>query len=93
MTMPIPGVLTVRVELPWSAAGAASPDPVAVGHELRLLWIIEQVRLHRIGLGKAAELVGMPRAAFMQALGEHGVPVIDYPAEDLDEELSRLSPQ
>jgi len=70
-----------------SAGEGAALDPAAVGDQLRLLWIIEQVRLHRIGVGKGAELAGMPRAAFMQALGAHGVPVIDYPASDLRNEL------
>jgi predicted HTH domain antitoxin len=80
--------LTVSVELPLSAGEGAPLDPAVVGDELRLLWIIEQVRLHRIGAGKGAEVAGMPRAAFMQALGAHGVPVIDYAPSDLEQELS-----
>lgn len=80
--------LTVHVELPWSGGGA--PDPTEIGDQLRLLWIIEQVRLHRIGVAKGAELAEIPAAAFMQALGAHGVPVIDYPAADLEHELSEL---
>lgn len=30
------------------------------------------------------------RASFMRLLGEHGVPVIDYPVSDLEEELRLL---
>lgn len=82
--------LTVHVELPWSVAGGGTVDPMEIGDQLRLLWIIEQVRLHRIGVGKGAELAEMPSAAFMQVLGAHGVPVIDYPAADLEHELSEL---
>jgi predicted HTH domain antitoxin len=85
--MAAPRTLTVRVELPLSGGDGASPDPAALGDELRLLWIIEQVRLQRIGVGKGAELAGLPRAAFMQALGAHGVPVIDYAPSDLQREL------
>ncbi len=79
--------LTVSVELPLSSGEGASADPAVVGDELRLLWIIEQVRLHRIGVGKGAELAKMPRASFMQTLGAHGIPVIDYPPSDLQHEL------
>ena len=75
----------VATALPWGRAG--EPDVRALGHELRLLWIIEEVRQHRVGVGKGSELAGIPRAAFMRALGEHGVPVIDYSADDLDREL------
>lgn len=80
--------LSVSVELPISAD---TSDPAVVSTELRLLWIIEQVRLHRIGVGKAAELAEMPRAAFMQELGAHGVPVIDHDVADLRSELGSLS--
>ena len=79
--------VTVQVELPWSTEAKAAPDPAVVGEELRLLWIIEQVRLRRLGVGKAAELASMPRAAFMRVLGEHGVPVIDYEPGELEDEL------
>ena len=87
LTMVGPRTLTVSVEVPLSAGDGASPDPTAVGRELRLLWIIEQVRLRRIGVGRGAALAGLPRAASMQALGAHGVPVIDYAPSDLQREL------
>jgi predicted HTH domain antitoxin len=87
LPMAVPRTLTVSVELPLSADDGVPPDPTVVGDELRLLWIIEQVRLQRIGVGKGAELAGLPRAAFMQALGAHGVPVIDYAPSDLQREL------
>ena len=61
-----------------------------MSRELRLLWLIEEVRGQRLGAGKGAELAGVPRAAFMQLLGDHGVPVIDYTVEDLERELQVL---
>lgn len=83
---PREGTLSVLVELPWLAAGTP-PDEEAVSEELRLLWIVEQVRQHKLGIGKAAELARMPRAAFMTLLGTHGVPAIDYSASELEAEL------
>jgi predicted HTH domain antitoxin len=62
-----------------------------VGPELLRLWLIEQVRLRRMGVGKAAELSSLPRADFMQLLGVHGVPVIDHTVDELDRELARFS--
>jgi predicted HTH domain antitoxin len=79
--------LTISGELPMVPAEAGAPDPAIVKADLRRLWIIEQVRLKRIGVGKGAELAGMPRAAFMQALGAHGVPAIEYDPSDLQDEL------
>lgn len=78
----------VATTLPWAHAG--EPDVQLLGRELRLLWIIEEVRQRRLGIGKGAEVAELPRAAFMRVLGEHGVPVIDYSAEDLDRELGVL---
>ncbi len=90
MAVPVRNI-AVNVELPWSAAGGdAAPDAAALGDELRVLWLVEQVRLHRIGVGRGAELSGLPRAAFMRFLGEHGVPVIDYSVDDLERELRTL---
>lgn len=81
--------VAVKVDIPRELAGDA--DALQLGVELRRLWAVEQVRRRHLGVGKAAEVAGMPRAAFMQFLGEHGVPIIDYPVEDLREELSSLS--
>jgi predicted HTH domain antitoxin len=82
--------VAVRVEIPWQAGGTSPPDIARLSQELRVLWIVDQVRQHHVGIGKGAELAGRPRAAFMQVLGEHGVPVIDYPAAELDEEIRSL---
>jgi len=80
--------VAVEVELPRDVLDDS--EVPELGSELRRLWAIEQVRRHRLGVGRAAEVAEMPRAAFMQLLGEHGVPVIDYPVEDLREELGLL---
>ena len=79
--------VTVVVDLPFGAIPGANADLRTVGLELRRLWLIEQVRSHRIGVGKAAELADMARAAFMALLGAHGVAAIDYAVDDLMREL------
>jgi len=58
--------------------------------ELRLLWVIDRVRSGHIGLGRGAELAGMDRWSFMQAMSEHGVPVIAYSVEDLRNDVATL---
>jgi predicted HTH domain antitoxin len=83
--------VAVSVEIPWQVAGSIAPDPARLSEDLRVLWIVDQVRRHRVGIGKASELARLPRAAFMRLLGEHGVPVIDYSVADLEDELRSLS--
>lgn len=87
MTAPVRTV-EVAVALPWGRVG--EPDPHALGRELRLLWLVEEVRQRRLGVGKAASLAGLPRARFMQVLGDHGVPVIDYDVPAFDQEVVDL---
>lgn len=82
-------IVVVAVKLPWQ--GRDEADRGHLGEELRLLWIIEQVRKGRVGVGKGAELAEVPRAGFMRLLGEHGVPVIDYPAADLEREARLIA--
>jgi predicted HTH domain antitoxin len=79
----------VDVSLPWRRA--EEPDARSLGRELRLLWLIEEVRRRRLGIGRAASLAELPRAMFMRVLGDHGVPVIDYDATELERELGALT--
>ncbi len=83
--------IIIPVELPRDAVSEGDSERIAT--ELRALWAVEHVRQRRCGVGKGAELAGLPRAAFMQLLGRHGVPVIDYSVDDLREELRTLDPR
>lgn len=43
-----------------------------------------------MSLSRAAKIAGMSLEGFMEKLGSVGIPVVDYPAEDLEEELHTL---
>lgn len=45
---------------------------------------------HTISLGKAAKLAGLPLQDFIAVLGARGIPTVDYPPEEIDEELAVL---
>jgi predicted HTH domain antitoxin len=78
------------VELPAEAAQVDGRAPDAIAADLRLLWVLDRVRTGRISIGKAAELASMNRWDFMRVMGEHEIPVINYPPEDLARELGDL---
>ena len=42
----------------------------------------------KLSLGQAAKFSGYSKRTFMELLGKYGVPVIDYPAEDLVHEMN-----
>ena len=41
----------------------------------------------KLSSGRAADLAGLPRVSFLQALGQYGVPIFDLTAEDLGQDL------
>jgi prevent-host-death family protein len=59
-------------------------EGVAVALAIRLF--AEKV----VSLGKAAKLAQLPIEAFIAQLGAAGVPAVDYPPEELDEELAAI---
>lgn len=55
--------------------------------EARLLLSIKLYEAKRISLGKAAELAGYSKKAFMGLLRNESIPVINISPEELDREL------
>jgi predicted HTH domain antitoxin len=82
---------SVTVELPEEGFQSRPWDPEELAGELRLLWLIEQVRQRRLGHGKAAELSGLSMARFLKEMGKHGVSPFDYDAGELEDELRRIA--
>ncbi len=41
-----------------------------------------------VSLGKAAKLADLPLEAFIEHLAARGIPAVDYPPEEVDEELA-----
>jgi len=79
---------TVHVDLPDEAFQHRPWEPREVAEEMRLLWLLEEVRSRRLGYGKAAELAGIPLAGFIQLMGKHHITPFDYDADELARELS-----
>lgn len=59
------------------------------GHALRLAAAIKWFELGRISQGKAAELAGLSRADFIEALAAYEVSPFQLTAEELAEEVGR----
>jgi predicted HTH domain antitoxin len=56
-------------------------------NEATLLLALKLFEEHRISFGKAAELAGYSKSAFMEIAGKHGVAVFDYPLAELEREM------
>ncbi len=68
----------LKVELP----------PEILPDEARLVLAARLFELGRLSLGQAARMAGYSRPTFMELLGKMNIPVFNYPAEDLEREMT-----
>jgi predicted HTH domain antitoxin len=55
--------------------------------EAQMLLAVKLFEMGRLTSGKAAELAGMPRVAFLHTLSRYGVAAINIQAEEIDHEI------
>ena len=62
--------------------------PFVSAVEGRLMMALKFFELGRLSLGQAAEVAGYSKRAFIDVLGQYGIPVADYPASELAAEVA-----
>ena len=67
---------------------ASHASPADLPPELHAEWLLDRVRQRRLGHGKAAELAGVPRAAFLQMMARQQITPFDYDEDELAAELA-----
>ena len=63
------------------------PQDISV-EEARLLLMVKLFEMGKLSVGQAADLAGYSKHTFIELLGKLGVSVIDYPPEELEQELN-----
>jgi predicted HTH domain antitoxin len=56
--------------------------------EARLMLAVKLFEVGRLSLGQAAKVAAMTKRSFLDALSRLGVPVANYPASELAEEIA-----
>jgi predicted HTH domain antitoxin len=56
-------------------------------NEAKLFLAMKLFELHKVTLGQAAKLAGLSKRAFIEMLGRYEIPVINYSAEELEQEV------
>jgi predicted HTH domain antitoxin len=78
---------TVAVEVPDDAFSALRRSPKEFAQEMRLAAAIQWYHQGRISQGRAAEIAGLSRADFLDALFRAKVPACQVTVEELKKEL------
>ncbi len=78
--------VTIPIELPQDVLSLC-PDAVQLGHDMVLLWLLDQVRLGNLSTGRASELLQVPLAAVIDLMHGHGIPFPNYSVDDLRREV------
>ena len=80
----------VQISVPADLIGVLQSLDRPVGDSIRELVVLELYRQGRISSGKAAELLGMPRVAFIQHASRLGIPFYDMTSEEWQSEMEQL---
>jgi predicted HTH domain antitoxin len=78
---------TIQIELPDEVLLSLKETPESLTKVIRMAAAAKLYELGKLSSGRAADLAGLPRVSFLQALGQYGVPIFDLTAEDLGQDL------
>ncbi|MGD1858321.1 MAG: UPF0175 family protein [Leptolyngbyaceae cyanobacterium] len=79
---------SITFNLPDTAFSALRKTPDEFAHEMRIAAAVKWYELEQVSQGKAAEIAGLTRAGFIQALSRYQVSPFQYTEADLIQELS-----
>lgn len=79
--------MKLSIDFPESTFATFRQSPTEFMDELRLAATIKWYELGRLSQAKAAELAGLSRHGFLEALLRYQVPAIQSSPEELDKEV------
>lgn len=81
--------IQITIDLPETAFSALRQPPADFAQEMRLAAAVKWYELQLVSQAKAAEIGGVSRQAFLEALARFKVSPFQVTAEELLEEASR----
>jgi predicted HTH domain antitoxin len=83
-------MVELRMQVSEGALAALRKDPDAFGREMRIAAAVLWYERRQVSQGRAAEIAGLSRAEFIDALSRYGVSPFQYEsADDLVAEAER----
>ncbi len=81
---------SVTIQLPDELPSSLHRSPNELEKDIKLAAAIDWYRQGLISQGRAAELAGLPRAAFLDALAARKIDVIHVDVDELKQEIDDL---
>ena len=81
---------TISIQLPETIFSALRKAPDEFVQEMRIAAAIKWYEIGEISQSKAAEIAGLTRSEFINALSRYQVDFIQYTAEELAEEMANV---
>lgn len=78
---------TIQISLPDEVFLALKESPEGLSREIRIAAATKLYELGKLSSGRAAELAGIPRVSFLQALARYGVSLFEVTEEELEQDL------
>lgn len=82
-------MIQLTIDMPEGAFASLHQDPQEFARALRLAAAVKWYELRRVSQGRAAEIAGVSRRAFLDALGQFGVSPFQEDAAEILEEATR----
>ena len=82
---------TISIELPDAAFSALRKSPDEFAKEMRIAAAVKWYELGEISQGRAAEIAGLNRAAFIDVLSRYQVSPFQYTPQELAEEIANFN--
>jgi len=79
---------TLMLELPIDALASPGVSPESLAIEAKFMLALKLFEIGRLSSGKAGNLCGMGRVAFLLAAGRAGVPVVTLDEDEMSTEFS-----
>ncbi len=80
-------MIQLTLQMPESAFATLHQAPDEFAQEMRVAAAVKWYELGRVSQGRAAEIAGLTRATFIDALSRYRVSPFQYTAEELAEDL------
>ena len=80
--------MKITLDVPENAFSSLRQGPTQFAIELRLAACVKWYELGKISQAKAAEIAGLSRAAFIDALRDYHVPAIQVDPTELEQEIA-----